>query len=564
MSRLPCSAWPVLDSLAEAIFVSDHDGLLLHATPTARRLLRTFSRTTARQGRRVAELLPASWQDAWARLLTTEMEKFPQRLTLSHVARKTTRHFELSVSLIPAGIPPAGISLLLRDVSREHKEITTLRAEKTRLSQQIIEEEAVHHEANVVLAREIAERKLAEENLKESRERLYQILRGTSIPTFVIDRNHVITHWNRALESLTGFKGSDMVGTTYQWKSFYLKKRPTLADLVVDLASPERIRSYYGGKYRTSTLIEEAYEAEDFFDFGETGKWLFFTAAPLRNTSGEIIGAIETLQDITARKRMEKEIREAHDILEKRIEERTIQLKETYDQLLHAEKLSAVGKLAASIAHEFGNPIIGIRNFLKGLQKSQQISPEDQGVLALAVQECQRVKDLISSLQDFNRPTSGTVAPMDLHKAIDDMLVFCKKSLKEKHIKVERHFDPSLPVIHAVSDQIKQVILNCLNNAAEAITSAKGTIRITTEHRANMVLLHIADTGRGISPEHMDFIFEPFYSTKPAVEGTGLGLSVSYGIIKKHRGTIEVTETSRKGTTFTISLPVNSSQGTRA
>lgn len=411
-------------------------------------------------------------------------------------------------------------------------------------------------ETNDLLAREIAERKQAEENLQESRDRLTQIIHGSSIPTFVIDQNHRITHWNKALERLTGISSAETVGTSNQWKAFYSHERPTMADLILDQADEEKIRRFYTNKYIRSKLMEDSYEVEDFFDLQGKNIWLFFTAAPLKSRTGALIGAVETLQDITRRKTMEQEILSYQTILENKVEERTLQLKRTYEQLLHAEKLSAVGKLAASIAHEFGNPIIGIRNFLKGIQMSTTFDQDDAEMLQLAITECQRVKDLISNLQNFNRPTSGAMAPMDLHQAINDLLLFCKKGCKEKRIVVRKKFAPHLPMIHAVHDQIKQVILNCLNNAQEAIPDHGGTIYLTTEHTEHTVYLHIRDTGKGINESDMVYIFEPFFSTKPAVEGTGLGLSVSYGIMKRHHGKIEVSETSNHGTTFTLSFPI--------
>lgn len=411
-------------------------------------------------------------------------------------------------------------------------------------------------DTNIILANEIADRKIIEEKLKENEERLSQIIHGNSIATFVIDQDHVITHWNKACAIVTGLSGKKMVGTKDQWKPFYPEKRPTVADLVLDQVDQEIFQHFYQGKICKTLLLDDAFEAEDFFDFRETGKWLYFTAAPLKNTAGEIIGAIETLQDITDRKRMEEEVKESQKILEERIEERTEQLQITYDQLLHAEKMSAVGKLAASIAHEFGNPIIGISNYLKGLKKTAAMNHDDLEFIDLAVAECQRVRDLISNLQDFNRPTTGTMTPMDVHKAINDMLLFCKKNLKEKRIVIIKRYAHKLPKIEAVSDQIKQVILNCLNNAAESITDSNGTITISTEVVANTILLHISDTGKGIKQSDLMHIFEPFFSTKPAVEGTGLGLSVSYGIIKKHSGDIKVTQTDSNGTTITITLPI--------
>ncbi len=411
-------------------------------------------------------------------------------------------------------------------------------------------------ETNILLAKEIAERKQAEEKLLDSQERLSQIIDGNSIPTFVLDQNHRITHWNKALARITGLSSREAIGHDIQWKPFYTRKRPTMADLILERASEKEIKRFYQGKYHRSALLENSYEAEDIFKWEGKDKWLFFTAAPLINRAGKIIGAIETLQDITARKKMEKKILAHQEILETTVRERTLQLKRTYEQLLHAEKLSAVGKLAASIAHEFGNPIIGIRNFLKGLKKTATMDQDDSEMLALAIEECQRVKDLIGNLQDFNRPTSGMASPIDIHKAIDDMLLFCKKNFKERQIIVTKQYGTNIPKIQAVADQIKQVILNCLNNAQESIPVRGGSIRLTTVIKGEQVLLHIKDSGKGIKEDDLIYIFEPFFSTKPAVEGTGLGLSVSYGIMKKHRGHIAVTDTSEHGTTFTLSLPL--------
>jgi len=149
-----------------------------------------------------------------------------------------------------------------------------------------------------------------ESAVRESEKRLVEIVQGLTIPTFVIDQNHVITHCNRALENLIGISAAELIGTTDQWKTFYAQKRPTLADLIVDGATEEAIAAYYPGKHRRSALIEGAYEVENFFPgVGKDGKWIFFTAAPLLDDAGRIAGAIETLQDIGDRMRTEQELR---------------------------------------------------------------------------------------------------------------------------------------------------------------------------------------------------------------------------------------------------------------
>lgn len=177
----------------------------------------------------------------------------------------------------------------------------------------------------------------------------------------------------------------------------------------------------------------------------------------------------------------------------------------------------------------------------------------------MAVKECNRMRDLIKSLQDFNRPTSGRLAPMDIHTAINSILLLGKKEYKKRKITIEKVYAENLPHIKAVADQIKQVFLNLLNNAADACEEG-GTITIRTEAHMDNIVIRIQDTGAGIKPEDKVHIFEPFFTTKPTIKGTGLGLSVSYGIIKGHGGTINVESESGKGSIFSITLPIQGRQ----
>src|SRR5574343_1876820 len=234
---------------------------------------------------------------------------------------------------------------------------------------------------------------------------LSQIVDGDPVPTLVINADHKVTHWNKACASMSGVPASEMLRTNKQWMPFYPTERPILADLIVSGALEEGFETFYKGKYRRSPLIEGAFEAEDFFpNFGENGRWMYFTAAPLRDASGRLIGAIETLQDVTERHAAEDELRQYQAHLEELVLERTsqlqdansrleqdnaerekaemelrrhyieltelnIQLSDTREQLVQSEKLASIGQLAAGVAHEINNPIGYVQSNIGSLEK---------------------------------------------------------------------------------------------------------------------------------------------------------------------------------------------------
>ena len=285
--------------------------------------------------------------------------------------------------------------------------------------------------------------------------------------------------------------------------------------------------------------------------------WCSTTATLQHGERGEQISWLEgVIEDVTERRQAEELVLTINENLERKVRERTRELQESQIQYMHAEKLSSIGQLSASIAHEFNNPLQGILSILNGLKKRAILEEEDKELLDAAIVEGNRIKDLIRSLQDFNRPSSGRKTMMDVQNALESILILQKSDLNGRRISVERNYAHNLPQILAVSDQMKQVFLNLLTNAADACHERGGVVTVSTRQENDRVAVVIQDTGVGIKPSEMEHIFRPFFSTKSEVKGTGLGLSVSYGIVKKHHGEIRVESQPGEGATFTVLLPI--------
>jgi len=242
-----------------------------------------------------------------------------------------------------------------------------------------------------------------------------------------------------------------------------------------------------------------------------------------------------------------------------RREKLAAELKSSQDQLAHAEKMAAVGKLSASMAHEINNPLFGIRNVLEKLREEAPLEAKHRRFAELAIDECNRIHRLIQQLNEFHRPSSLALESLNIHDLIEDLLVLLGDSLERKRIRLVRNYDASLPPIQCVPDQIKQVLLNLLQNAEEAIEDDGGEIAIRTGSGHGLVWIDLEDTGHGIAPENLGRIFEPFFTTKAEVKGIGLGLSVSYGIIRAHGGDIHVDSRPGEGTHFRVTLPIAAS-----
>jgi PAS domain S-box-containing protein len=259
--------------------------------------------------------------------------------------------------------------------------------------------------------------------------------------------------------------------------------------------------------------------------------------------------------DVTEEQKIKEALEKAHAEMEQRIKERTLELQQSHEQLIHAEKLTAIGNLSASIAHEFNNPLQSVMTILRGVGKYATLDEKETELVELALMECVRMKNLIADLRDFHRPSSGKPELVDVHAALDALLVFCKKDFRNREITAVKNYADNVRPVMAVNDQLKQVFLNLLNNAADACEGG-GRITVATDTIGTYVVVHVEDNGVGISAENLGRIFEPFFTTKPELKGTGLGLSVSYGIIKKHGGRIDVFSKPGQGARFSVFLPM--------
>jgi len=259
---------------------------------------------------------------------------------------------------------------------------------------------------------------------------------------------------------------------------------------------------------------------------------------------------------------MEKQtLRYAQDLAKifKGEREKAIQLDLTRKQLVRSARMALTGQLAASMAHEINNVITpAIGNIDLILLQQEALEPKLVERIGRVKKSLDKVSSMLRQLLDFSRKQTEKKEKVNVKKLILNALNFLEYRIKKKAIKIQLAFSPDLPEIYGDMDQLEQVFTNLIVNAIEAM-DVKGILEITIQYLPEKDYLEISfkDNGRGIAPEDIDHIFEPFYTTKEAGKGTGLGLFVSYGIIEKHGGIIDVKSELEKGTTFTIRLPVS-------
>ena len=274
---------------------------------------------------------------------------------------------------------------------------------------------------------------------------------------------------------------------------------------------------------------------------------------------------VQALSDLTAVAIVETSQRERATRLQRDLDrsqslhaETKARLDAAQAQLLQSAKLAAVGELAASVAHEINNPLYAARNSLFLVEQDLPEDSPQRPFLDIAQNELGRIARIITRMRDFYRPTRAEMEATDLNEILRATIELIQTHLRHGHVEMATDLACDLPLVIAHADQMRQVFLNMMLNACDAMPHG-GTLRVTSRTsrmagQPDVIQVEIGDTGVGIPPEHLPHLFEPFYTTKP--QGTGLGLAISGHIVTQHGGHVGVASIPGAGTTFTVTLPV--------
>ncbi|MBW2039735.1 MAG: PAS domain S-box protein [Deltaproteobacteria bacterium] len=371
---------------------------------------------------------------------------------------------------------------------------------------------------------DITQRKKLERELREANDFLKNLIESSVDGIIAADIKGNLIIFNKGAEALIGYKADEVIGKMHITQLY----PPGVAKEVMQkLRSPD-----YGGagKFTGSQFNVVNKEGENI---------PIYLSAAIVYEGGKEVASVGIFTDLRPRIAMEKK------------------LQDTQLQLLQSEKLRSLGEMAAGVAHEVNNPLGGILIYASLLM--EDLSPDDpkREDLGKIVQEATRCKEIIKSLLEFSRQSSPKMELTDVNRAITNGLLFLENQATFHNIEIKKELDPFLPPIWGNAGQLKQVFMNIMVNAADAM-HGRGTLSIKTffsEDRDN-VIIEFTDTGEGIPEDILPRIFDPFFTTKDLSKGTGLGLSMSYGIVEEHKGRIEVDTEMGRGTTFRVVLPV--------
>ncbi len=354
------------------------------------------------------------------------------------------------------------------------------------------------------------------EELSRSEKKYRRVFEGSMDMIFILDGQGTFADINKAGLDVLGFqKRDDLIGRMNLAELF--ASREEFDDLAADLDANGFVRD------RQCRL-----QTKD-----GTEVFLLLSATSRRDASGKVISYEGIAKDVTARLHMER-------------------------QLQQAEKLASLGQISTGIAHEINNPLGVMLGYTQLLLRDHQAGSQIHDDLKTIEKHARNCKTVVEDLLKFARSTQTTKTSIDINQCLSEVVSLLAHQLELDKISVETRFSPDLPRVTADSEKLQQVFMNLLMNARQAI-SGKGNISVGTERdpSENVIRVFVADDGCGIDPEHLNRIFDPFFSTKPVGEGTGLGLSVSYGIVQDHNGRIEVESRPGKGSKFTVELPVS-------
>ena len=484
----------IMKSVADPIVLTDLDNEILLQNRRAEELF--SGSANAGEGKRRALKMNDLLFSAYLSSATVSSSEVVQRdITLVDPIEGSDINFEvISTPAANARGEPLGLVSIFRDV-------TDLR------------------EANEELARNFEKLQQAEADSRRERDRLDLIIENVGHPIVVCDSAGNFILFNRRAELL------------FEEQSSF---RPAAAGAV--RTNAVKLTSFISGLASASETGRQA-EIELIDPDGGRLLPMEITAREVLDATGQVTAVVSILHDLT-------EIRE--------LERRRVE-----QQLFESEKLAAVGRLAASIAHEVNNPLEAIKNALY-LMESGSAGDKNSRFLEIARKETERVSHIIRQMLGFAR-RSGEVDWADVNQLIEETLVLLEKKMRQLRIRVNRNFDESVPKIRARADQLRQVFLNLIINAQQAIEGG-GEITITTSRYEPAlqpsILIQLSDTGVGINEDDVTRIFDPFFST--GKKGTGLGLWVTQDIVRQHGGRIEVTSEVGRGTVFTIVLQVES------
>ncbi len=386
--------------------------------------------------------------------------------------------------------------------------------------------------------RDLTERIEIERELRKANSFLNNIIQSSVDGIVVADTSGNVLIFNEGAERILGYKAAEVVGHSEVLLKFY--------DLQLAREMMRRMRSnQYGppGKLNPSRISFTSKSGEEVP--------VNFSAAIITE-GGQAIGSVGIFTDLREHERMRRELDDLRENERMRLE-----LEETQRQLVQAEKITSLGRLAAGVAHEINNPLAGVLIYADMLMKELEGNEQWRQDLQEIINQTLRCKQIVARLLEFSRQSLDERVLFDVNEIIGQCVALLQHQSLFHNVEIIQNLESDLPQILGNPGELEQVFTNLMLNATDAMESTgKITIISRSEPEAKKVVLAFTDTGPGISPEVREKIFEPFFTTKPVGVGTGLGLSVVYGVIQRHGGSIEVETPPDGGATFIIRLPL--------